>query len=103
MGARSSCPAGPENWDNISLPKTRSDIPPAAGTMSKSCLGAVPAPQPALPRGYHPAVPLAAQPSSDDSCSTSEQSTAAATLPVTQKRSLYTVMQGGTITLGYCP
>lgn len=47
VGAKSLCPAGPENWENISPPNTRSDIPLAAGMMSKSCLGASPAPQPA--------------------------------------------------------
>ena len=51
VGARSSCLAHPENWDNISLPKTRSDISPVAGTISESCLEAVPAPQPLLPHG----------------------------------------------------
>lgn len=54
VGARSSCPAYPENWNNISLPKIRSDIRLAASTMSKSCLGSVLAPQPALPHGLPP-------------------------------------------------
>lgn len=52
--ARSSYPAVLETRNGISLPKTRPDSPLAAGTMSKSCLRAVPTLQPAFLHGQPP-------------------------------------------------
>lgn len=100
VGTRCLCPAGPENQDKIGLPKTRSDTPLTTGTTNKSCLGAVPTPQPALHRGNNPTVPTRSTTQLPPELQ-HQRALQAATLPVPQKHSLYIVMWEGTPMLAH--